>query len=77
MTSLTPDFARKTCPVKSMRLYNQLKDGSYQTALDSDIECVEECGGIRTQPRTIGSVVLPSIFDRTYCEENLPPQSSL
>lgn len=61
------EFGIDTCPVKLTRLYNQLKDGSFQSASDAEIICSEGCEGLRSAPRVIGSIVLPSIFDRTYC----------
>lgn len=30
--------------------------------------CPEACEGIKSEPRNIGNVVLPRLFDRIYCD---------
>lgn len=62
------DFQITVCPI--MLVYrNQMARFGAPSGVDSDIVCSAGCEGILSEPRTIGRVILPHVFDRVYCEK--------
>ena len=69
MTKSRNEQSSGLCPVKFLNLYQDQKDGINHPDMYGDAECPSTCSGTWAEPRKIGGVILPRIFDKIYCGE--------
>jgi len=75
MTNSQHEQSNGLCPVKFFYLRQNQKYGTYRSSVQEDIECPSTCEGMRSEPRKIGRVILPQIFDKMICGEVVGPNS--
>lgn len=68
MTAPESRPSTELCSIKLIQQYNRQKLGAAAVDGGAEMLCPSTCTGLRSEPRTIGKITLPSLFDRVFCD---------
>ena len=68
MNETKSEPSTELCPIKLVHQYQWQKLGLTAVGRELDASCPTACAGLRSEPRALGKVTLPKMFDRIYCD---------